>query len=253
MKQNLILDFNHIYDRHNPHVQDFIYLDCSHFTECDMYCSLNSQKALTRMLSPFTIHGTHLLDNGNYHYLSYFFVKQIKEPFNLLVFDHHTDMQDPLFSDLLTCGNWIKKVIETQPYLHQLILIGPKQKAFHNIAKYPKLIAISDEDLSQKDLHVLETIEAMPTYISIDKDVLSSHYALTNWNQGVMSLPTLEKLLSIAIVKQPIIGIDLCGEADVSMPFPELVKAEHLNEKTDVTLLQFIKLWMAFKKVEKIK
>ena len=99
---------------------------------------------------------------------------------------------------------------------------------------------------------MLNSIDPLPSYISIDKDVLSDHYALTNWNQGKMSLPTLEKLLAIAFVDHPIIGLDICGEADLSMPLPLLEEAHTINEKTDASLLQFIKTWMQFKKIERI-
>lgn len=252
MTQNLILDFNHIYDRHDPLTWPFTYLDLSRLPETNMYCSDQAKKAITRLLSIFPIQGIHFLDNGNYHYLTYFFVMKIQKPFNLIVFDHHTDMQDALFEDMLSCGNWIKEVLKAQPHLHQLILIGPEKKAFDTMDLHHKCISITYENLLAKDLEMLNSIDPLPSYISIDKDVLSDHYALTNWNQGKMSLPTLEKLLAIAFVDHPIIGLDICGEADLSMPLPLLEEAHTINEKTDASLLQFIKTWMQFKKIERI-
>lgn len=36
----------------------------------------------------------------------------------------------------------------------------------------------------------------LPVYISIDKDILDKQYTETNWSQGNMSLPMLERLLA---------------------------------------------------------
>ena len=46
--------------------------------------------------------GIHFLDSGNYHYVSKIWMEKIEEEFELLVLDHHTDMQPPMFGDILS-------------------------------------------------------------------------------------------------------------------------------------------------------
>lgn len=53
----------------------------------------------------------------------------VKEPFELLVFDHHTDMQRPAFGGILSCGGWIREALETNENLKHVILVGPPETA----------------------------------------------------------------------------------------------------------------------------
>ena len=77
-----------------------------------------------------------------------------------------------------------------------------------------------------------------PLYLSVDKDVLSPHFATTNWDQGSMTLPQLESLLHIIMANDTIVGIDVCGE----LP-PYLSQAGDdtaINEKSNRNLIEFI-------------
>ena len=55
-------------------------------------------------MEPLGAEGIHFLDSGNYHYVTKLWLDQVKEPFDLLVLDHHTDLQQPMFGDILSCG-----------------------------------------------------------------------------------------------------------------------------------------------------
>ena len=55
-------------------------------------------------IKDLSVHGIHFIDNGNYHYLTKLWIEKIDEPFILVVFDHHSDMQKPLYQDFLSCG-----------------------------------------------------------------------------------------------------------------------------------------------------
>jgi len=60
-----------------------------------------------------------------------------------------------------------------------------------------------------------ELLKNMPVddvYVSIDKDCLSSAYALTNWEQGSVSLDWLLSALSIIKKEKKIVGMDITGE-----------------------------------------
>lgn len=81
-----------------------------------------------RKIKPYGIHGIHFLDSGNYHYVTEIMTSQIQKEFQLVVFDHHTDMQKPMIEHMTSCGDWAEKVLETNPWLQQLVLIGPQEK-----------------------------------------------------------------------------------------------------------------------------
>lgn len=85
---------------------------------------------------------------------------------------------------------------------------------------------------------VLEKQEGGNFYLSVDKDVLSRHFSLTNWNQGELSLETLERLASLITERGRVIGTDICGEPD-----PETVLLGRdgidLNDTANRELLHF--------------
>lgn len=75
--------------------------------------------------------------------------------------------------------------------------------------------------LNQQDRpELLDHMQQLPLYISIDKDVLCPEDAQTTWSQGDMRLSTL--LSCVQTVKKcakqynaAIAGVDICGEADM--------------------------------------
>ena len=73
-----------------------------------------------------------------------------------------------------------------------------------------------------------ETIDT-PVYISVDKDVLNPQSAVTNWDQGFLTLNELEHLLSIILKHEKIIGIDICGECSSTLNIFEAEKGTQLD------------------------
>ncbi|MCK9614491.1 MAG: hypothetical protein M0R48_03185 [Candidatus Omnitrophica bacterium] len=62
---------------------------------------------------------------------------------------------------------------------------------------------------------IKELLKNMPVndvYISIDKDCLSSAYALTNWEQGSVPIDWLLNALSIIKEEKNVVGMDITGE-----------------------------------------
>ena len=99
------------------------------------------------------------LDSGNYHYLTKLWLELVKEPFELLVFDHHTDMQRPAFGGILSCGGWIREALETNENLKHVILVGPPETAMEETKRelledgeelIRKVTWISEEEFLQK-------------------------------------------------------------------------------------------------------
>jgi len=190
----------------------------------DMYCSEQAQEELMKLIAAAGVHGLHFIDSGNYHYLTKLFTDMIDFPFSLVLFDNHTDMQDPLFGGMLSCGGWAKDVLCGNRYLRQLMLIGPPSEAMGDISipdeeRKGRLLKISREDmegLQAGDAALDEALRRLdrriPLYISVDKDILSAEYAATNWDQGEMSAGTLAGLLRYFAEGYEIIGADICGE-----------------------------------------
>lgn len=62
---------------------------------------------------------------------------------------------------------------------------------------------------------ILALVKQIPTkkvYISIDKDCLRKEYAITNWEEGLLSLEQLLQALKIIKDNSEIIGLDITGE-----------------------------------------
>lgn len=76
-----------------------------------------------------------------------------------------------------------------------------------------------------------------PVYISVDKDVLNTDSAVTNWDQGSLSLASLESLLSIILRNENVIGIDVCGECTPSLDLFDEQRSISIDGKANHELL----------------
>ena len=265
--ENLILDFTHVYcDEDIKDIDRFRYIDCSDIQETDMYCSKNAYEKIWGRIEPYGIQGIHYIDSGNYHYIS----KIIDEPFGLVMYDHHTDMQMPMVPEMMSCGDWAGQALSQNKNLRQLVIVGPPESDIEQTlesysgSQSGRLLTFSAEDLHgdllENKLKLIRT--DLPLYISIDKDVLGPEYTETNWSQGDMSIDGLERLLSVFLGGQGeeknsdacrndernagdirhsrILGIDICGEIQTDIPVPEYLEAEEKNEKVNIELFRFI-------------
>lgn len=245
IKKNLVLDFNHFYENDKENFDPSIeYIDMSDICGTDMYCTAEAQQEISNRLSGYSANGIHFLGSGDYHYVSEFFVNKITEPFNLVLFDYHNDMQLPMIHDLTSCGGWAGDILNNNKLINQLIIIGPDQKTINAIESdnMNKLVCISLQTLekhkAKNEVNKIDTNK--PVYISIDKDVLSKTYARTNWNQGEMSLSVLEHILKSILTKSRVIGVDICGEYARDISYWEALEAEEVNERTNMELFRFL-------------
>ena len=268
--ENLILDFTHVYcDEDIKDIDRFRYIDCSDIQETDMYCSKNAYEKIWGRIEPYGIQGIHYIDSGNYHYISKIITDHIDEPFGLVMYDHHTDMQMPMVPEMMSCGDWAGQALSQNKNLRQLVIVGPPESDIEQTLEsysgsQSGLLTFSAEDLHgdllENKLKLIRT--DLPLYISIDKDVLGPEYTETNWSQGDMSIDGLERLLSVFLGGQGeeknsdacrndernagdirhsrILGIDICGEIQTDIPVPEYLEAEEKNEKVNIELFRFI-------------
>ena len=269
--ENLILDFTHVYcDEYIKDIDRFRYIDCSDIEETDMYCSKEANKRIWEKIKPYGIQGIHYIDSGNYHYISKIITDHIDEPFGLVMYDHHTDMQIPMVPGMMSCGDWAGQALNRNKNLRQLVIVGPPEKDIdqtlesYNGSQSGRLLIFSAEDLHggllENKLKLIRT--DLPLYISIDKDVLGTEDCETNWSQGNMSIGGLERLLGVFLGGQGeernsdaccnderyagdirhsrILGVDICGEIQTDIPVPEYLEAEEKNEKVNIELFRFI-------------
>lgn len=245
----VIMDFTGTYgEQPFARAGNFNWLDCRGIQGTDCYCDEEGEAALGELIAAFSPYSLHFLDSGNYHYLTKLWTDRIREPFSLVLFDHHTDMQPPMFEGLLSCGGWVKKMLDTNPFLRKVLIAGvPESEAVK--VRSERVLAISEEEWMASGLRAFEPVPALfcsgqyagrqsvgmqslsgygtcdsediqssgiPIYISVDKDVLSKDFASTNWDQGGLTLELLSGAIAMLLGRFNVIGMDVCGEPDSS-------------------------------------
>lgn len=162
--------------------------DFSCFEGTNCYCSADSAGRIRRAVAALPLHAVHDIGTGDYHYVSLFWLERIREPFSLVLFDHHPDDQPGAFGeDLLSCGGWVAQARKL-PLLRSDVWI-------RDAADFP----------------ALERLPEGPVYLSIDLDVLSPAFAHTDWDQGTMRLEELLSALRRLTTERRVLGVDLCG------------------------------------------
>lgn len=245
------------------------YIDCTDIPGTDCYCDDEAVEAIRRRIAEAGVtdaSGIHFFDNGNYHYMSKIWTDMVQEPFSLVVFDHHPDMQEPRFGNILSCGGWVKKVLEENKFVQSVTLIGVADHLVDEIRA--ELSQASDANILDKVTFIKESEvretgtpssfsrmrESLrsPTesgmtegriYISIDKDALSTDYAATNWDQGSLSLEHMKAIIEALAQGHKIIGIDICGERARDFAGDEhhtVQEADSLNDRTNRELAEFL-------------
>ena len=197
-------------------------------TNC--YCDEEAIAEINKRTENYPTAGIHFIDSGNYHYMTRLWLTRMDQPFCLLVYDNHTDMQPPAFGGILSCGGWIAAALEELENLKYVILVGPDEAAYEQVDENLRE-TVSEVCNWRKSEGLQEDAEKfLPLYISVDKDVLCTEDAQTTWSQGDMRLTTLvsgvQTVLECAKESSgKIAGVDICGEADV--------EAVHENEAND--------------------
>ena len=186
--QTVIMQMSGMYEEEGFRIPGARVLDFKTLGGTQCLCDDDALRQLREQLAPLPPCGIHWIDGGDWHYLSLLWLEKIKKPFTLYLLDKHTDDQPASFGpDVLSCGSW---VLEAR-----------------------RLPMLSDVNWTGGDGSVrsLTGEGANAAYISIDLDVLSREYAVTNWDQGTMGLGELMDAISKIAAHHTIIGIDICG------------------------------------------
>lgn len=240
----VIMDFSGAYDMENlPRNGRLKWIDCRHLSGTNCYCDNEGKDVLMEIIGRCPVSGIHFIDSGNYHYVTKFWTDRIHEPFDLVVFDHHPDMQPPLFEHILSCGSWVKDVLENNPNCRKVVIVGASDELIHSAPHGYEGRVHFYNDLNHEEnwKRFSQELISEPVYISIDKDVLSSEYAVTNWEQGSMSLKELEKLLHIILLHHPVLGMDICGKFMPDSDVAEDMREAAIDGNVNKSLLHLIK------------
>ena len=234
------------------------WFDCTQIDGSDCYCDDEAQAILGQQIESVgnnTI-GIHFFDNGNYHYMSKLWTDCVQEPFDLVVFDHHPDMQPPRFEGILSCGGWIKEVLDHNKFVQNVTVIGVADHLVEEIQE-DLTHANAAEILSRVTFIRESELKALPQnlssrvysklandpsslYISIDKDALNTQEAATNWDQGSLTFEQLAETLQALVQNRKILGIDICGERARDMGFEDTAAADMLNNALNEKLYNLI-------------
>ena len=254
--------------------KDVRWLDCTKIVGTDCYCDDDAIKEINALIDSAKKHSKsecsiienrgnstsapdiHFFDNGNYHYMSKLWTDRVQEPFTLIVFDHHPDMQPPRFGGILSCGGWVKEVLDNNKFIQNAIIIGVKNELVETIREelsqsgessiLEKVTFIKESELSiLSSLICSDFVNVLSPnlYISIDKDALSPSYAVTNWDQGSLTLDALKNCITALTTNRKILGIDICGERAHDFEGDEhhtIQEADTLNSELNRKLVEFL-------------
>lgn len=152
-------------------------------TNC--YCSEEAAEVIRAKVCALPVRSICWIDTGDYHYLSYFRGSSIREPFDLVLLDNHTDDFD--MAGTLSCGNWVS-LLQQEPTCRRSTLVRRREAA--------------DPVICESDV---------PVFLSIDLDVLRPEDFRTNWDQGSMTFEELLDILGSVAAARRIVAIDICG------------------------------------------
>ncbi len=222
-------------------------IDCSKISGTNCMCDDGAMSEIRSIIREHEIEADeiHFIDNGNYHYMSAIMLEQVKEPFSLVVFDHHPDMQPPMFGDILSCGGWVLYALENNPNIRDVHIIGADRKLIDELPDDVRerahfydvydVICRRDNYFNGSDVHekrvdgesasyndyddiddlkkcVILPETQFPVYISVDKDVVTPDEITTNWDQGEMRVSELLATIDSFFDERKVIGVDICGE-----------------------------------------
>ena len=255
--------------------KDVRWLDCTKIVGTDCYCDDDAIKEINELIdnaesnskcecdsiienrgNSTSTPDIHFFDNGNYHYMSKLWTDRVQEPFTLIVFDHHPDMQPPRFGGILSCGGWVKEVLDNNKFIQNAIIIGVKNELVETIREelsqsgessiLEKVTFIKESELSiLSSLICSDFVNVLSPnlYISIDEDALSPSYAVTNWDQGSLTLDALKNCITALATGRKILGVDICGERVHDFEGDEhhtVQEADSLNSELNRELVEFL-------------
>lgn len=153
------------------------------------------------------------IGSGDYHYITCLLAQDIKEPFSLVLMDHHRDDQAPALGNVLSCGGWVSELKRRNKNLEEVLIIGPEGRP---------------QDIPEG---WIEQRKGKNVYVSLDKDIMGPQYAVTGWSQGKHTVEDVKGMIRKLIESEDlnIIAVDVCGETS-----PENCQAVNLEANIEI-------------------
>lgn len=239
-----LFNFDNVYTYQDFYLNEsYQWLNFTDLRGVNGYCDEETLEIIRRRIAKSEPTPINYIDSGNYHYITYLLLERVQEPFTLILFDHHTDMQSSLFESLMSCGCWVKRAIDENPFLKEVIIIGAAEQLIEEIPDCyrEKVFAYGEamlkehpkwQTFARKHIHY-------NVYISVDKDVMDPKEACTNWDQGILTLSQLREIYESIVETHQILGIDICGEYAPNIMC--LVETEQrLNNNANYEILRLV-------------
>lgn len=198
------------------------WIDFSDLRGCRGYCADDALRKIQSRLRSRKHRRVTLIGHGNYHYVTYVLLSEIRQPFSLVLFDHHTDLAPGGDAPYLSCGSWVSRALKTLPLMDRVVIVGAHIPDGGSGSGLPANVTIVPEQearrMSPADIvrAIRSSVPDRPLYISVDKDVLDPENAATDWDQGSMTLRQLLDVIRELKRVRPIEGADICGEMPLS-------------------------------------
>ena len=241
----ILLNFTGVYELEAfASNKNMIHVDCRDMKGVDCYCDEEAREELHRRLAPFPAKAVHFIDSGDFHYLTEYWVSRIHEPFSLIVFDHHPDMQQPEWEGVVSCGGWVRDVLEKNLFVKHIIIVGASDELIAQVPVHlrERVLFYSQAEIDHHQAWPSKAGKLIhePVYISIDKDVLRKQDAITDWSNGDMTLMQLQAVLRIIYAHEKVIGIDITGECSATLDYFSELKDAEINNEANEELLRMI-------------
>lgn len=245
MNSPIILNF----DNSVGNINDAILLNLTDWQEVIRFgCSMSRFRMFQNYLegllpkSP----GTVLMGSGDYHHISLLLIERLKQyytqqnPIQVVIFDNHPDNMRYLLG--IHCGSWVSYVAHL-PFVSHVHVVGitsndigffhfwenrlqpllKKKLTYWSVnmnVSWGRRIGLGDafRQFNSADELITGFLSSqyhncLPTYLSIDKDVLSEEVVQTNWDQGCLRAYHLFD--AISALHNRIIGSDITGDVSV--------------------------------------
>ena len=195
--------------------------------------------------------------SGDFHHVSPLLIARAVEasggkPLTVLHFDNHPDWVR--FENGMHCGSWVARAARLSG-VAKVITVGvcsgdidrPEAKRAdlslvrdRRVELYPyaapdggPVFRVGDQgwtsieaigEAAFADL-LASRVETESIYVTVDKDVLRSQDAVTNWDQGRLSLAGLSAMVRAVATKARIVGADVVGDWSPPRYGPDLFSA----------------------------
>ena len=231
-----------------------VVIDCRDIEGTNCYCEAAAASEILRRfrrerLSSSDGRGSSLqvnwIDTGDYHHLSKMTVSEAaleNGSLTLIQIDHHPDMQEPAFGGILSCGGWLRSLLEECPQVENAFVLGIDPALEGECGGFGDRVTVCNETVVGTDPgmtdRLCEAVRGRKVFLSVDKDALGREWSRTDWDHGTMNLGFLESIVRRVAEVSDLVGIDICG--GITSAKGATGDDFTVNLRTDLRLLELI-------------